>query len=66
MLALTIVIMTSHLDSIWTIVGRFVVLENTRVIAAGTLKEVILQSAHVIQQFFRGEPGLKERSWKVK
>ncbi|ABM03472.1 ABC transporter ATP-binding protein [Psychromonas ingrahamii 37] len=57
MLDLTIVMVTHDLDSIWTIVDRFAVLANKKVIAEGTLKEVIQLPDPVIRQFFRGERG---------
>ena len=57
MLDLTVVMVTHDLDSIWTIVDRFAVLANKKVIAEGTLNEVMQQSDPVIQQFFRGERG---------
>ncbi len=57
MLDLSVVMVTHDLDSIWTIVDRFAVLANKKVIAEGTLNEVMQQSDPVIQQFFRGERG---------
>ena len=57
MLDLTVVMVTHDLDSIWTIVDRFAVLANKKVIAEGTLNEVIEQPHPVIQQFFWGERG---------
>ncbi|MGB5445788.1 MAG: ATP-binding cassette domain-containing protein [Psychromonas sp.] len=57
MLDITVVMVTHDLDSIWTIVDRFAVLANKKVIAEGTLKEVIQLPDPVIQQFFRGERG---------
>ena len=57
MLDLTVVMVTHDLDSIWTIVDRFAVLADKRVIAEGTLDEVIQQPHPVIRQFFRGERG---------
>ncbi|PKH01217.1 sulfate ABC transporter ATP-binding protein [Psychromonas sp. MB-3u-54] len=57
MLDLTIVMVTHDLDSIWTIVDRFAVLANKKVIAEGTLKEVIQLPDPVIEQFFRGARG---------
>jgi len=57
MLDLTVVMVTHDLDSIWTIVDRFAVLANKKVIAQGTLNEVLQQSDPVIDQFFRGERG---------
>ena len=57
MLDLTVVMVTHDLDSIWTIVDRFAVLANKRVIAEGTLNEVIQHPHPVIKQFFWGERG---------
>jgi phospholipid/cholesterol/gamma-HCH transport system ATP-binding protein len=57
MLDLTVVMVTHDLDSIWTIVDRFAVLADKKVIAEGTLNEVMQQSDPVIEQFFRGERG---------
>jgi phospholipid/cholesterol/gamma-HCH transport system ATP-binding protein len=57
MLDLTVVMVTHDLDSIWTIVDRFAVLGDKKVIAEGTLEEVIEQPHPVIRQFFWGERG---------
>ena len=57
MLDLTVVMVTHDLDSIWTIVDRFAVLANKKVIAEGTLDEVIQQPHPVIRQFFWGARG---------
>lgn len=57
MLDLTVVMVTHDLDSIWTIVDRFAVLANKKVIAEGSLHEVIQQPHPVIRQFFWGERG---------
>jgi len=57
MLDLTVVMVTHDLDSIWSIVDRFAVLGNKKVIAEGTLDEVIQQPHPVIQQFFWGKRG---------
>jgi phospholipid/cholesterol/gamma-HCH transport system ATP-binding protein len=57
MLGLTVVMVTHDLDSIWTIVDRFAVLGERRVIAEGRLEEVIETPHPVIHQFFRGARG---------
>ena len=57
MLGLTVVMVTHDLDSIWTIVDRFAVLGDKKVIAEGTLNEVMQQPHPIIQQFFQGERG---------
>jgi phospholipid/cholesterol/gamma-HCH transport system ATP-binding protein len=57
MLGLTVVMVTHDLDSIWTIVDRFAVLGDRKVIAEGTLDEVIHQPHPIIQQFFWGARG---------
>jgi phospholipid/cholesterol/gamma-HCH transport system ATP-binding protein len=57
MLGLTVVMVTHDLDSIWTIVDRFAVLADKKVIAEGTLDQVTVQSHPVIQQFFWGARG---------
>jgi len=57
MLDLTVVMVTHDLDSIWTIVDRFAVLANKKVIAEGALDEVIQQPHPVIRQFFWGARG---------
>ncbi len=57
MLGLTVVMVTHDLDSIWTIVDRFAVLGDRKVIAEGTLNEVMQQTHPVIRQFFQGKRG---------
>ncbi len=57
MLDITVVMVTHDLDSIWTIVDRFAVLANKKVIAEGSLEQVIELDDPVIRQFFRGERG---------
>jgi len=57
MLGLTVVMVTHDLDSIWNIVDRFAVLGDSKVIAEGTLDEVIGQPHPIIRQFFRGARG---------
>ncbi len=57
MLGLTVVMVTHDLDSIWTIVDRFSVLGEKKVIAEGTLNEVLKNPHPVIKQFFGGTRG---------
>ncbi len=57
MLGLTVVMVTHDLDSIWTIVDRLAVLGDRRVIAEGTLEQVMQQPHPVIRKFFFGERG---------
>lgn len=56
-LGLTVVMVTHDLDSIWTIVDRFAVLGEHKVIAEGTLDEVIRNPHHIVRQFFGGARG---------
>jgi phospholipid/cholesterol/gamma-HCH transport system ATP-binding protein len=57
MLGLTVIMVTHDLDSIWTIVDRFAVLADQKVIAEGALDEVIQQPHDVIRNFFWGARG---------
>jgi len=56
-LGLTVVMVTHDLDSIWTIVDRFAVLGEHKVIAEGTLNEVIRNPHPIVRQFFGGTRG---------
>ena len=56
-LGLTVVMVTHDLDSIWTIVDRFSVLGEKKVIAEGTLDEVTENPHPIIRQFFKGARG---------
>ncbi len=57
MLGLTVVMVTHDLDSIFTIVDRFAVLGDRKVVAEGTLDEVIRQPHPVVKEFFWGARG---------
>jgi phospholipid/cholesterol/gamma-HCH transport system ATP-binding protein len=57
MLQLTVVMVTHDLDSIWTIVDRLAVLGEKRVIAEGSLQQVLEQQHPIIRKFFYGERG---------
>lgn len=57
LLGLTVVMVTHDLDSIWTIVDRFSVLGEKKVIAEGKLSEVIQNPHPVIKLFFKGARG---------
>ena len=56
-LGLTVVMVTHDLDSIWTIVDRFAVLGEKKVIAEGTLEQVKKNPHAIIKQFFGGVRG---------
>lgn len=56
-LELTVVMVTHDLDSIWTIVDRFAVLGEKKVIAEGTLNEVVQAPHPIVKQFFGGPRG---------
>ena len=64
-LGLSIVMVTHDLDSIWTIVDRFAVLGERKVVAEGRLAEVLENPHPVVRQFFSGERGrLRSRNGK--
>jgi len=56
-LGLTVIMVTHDLDSIWTVVDRFAVLGEKKVIAEGTLNEVRQNPHPVIKKFFWGKRG---------
>ncbi len=56
-LGLTVVMVTHDLDSIWTIVDRFAVLGEKKVIAEGRLNEVKQNPHPIIKEFFCGARG---------
>jgi phospholipid/cholesterol/gamma-HCH transport system ATP-binding protein len=58
LLGLTVVMVTHDLDSIWTVVDRFAVLGDRRVIAEGTLAEVRDNPHPVVRGFFGGARGV--------
>ena len=65
LLDLTVVMVTHDLDSIWTIVDRFCVLGEKKVVAEGTLNEVKDNSHPVVRNFFGGARGrLRSRNGK--
>jgi len=65
LLDLTVVMVTHDLDSIWTIVDRFCVLGEKKVVAEGTLNEVKDNSHPVVRNFFGGSRGrLRSRNGK--
>lgn len=64
-LELTVVMVTHDLDSIWTIVDRFAVLGEKKVIAEGTLNQVVQSPHPIVRQFFGGPRGqIRSRSGK--
>ena len=57
MLGITVVMVTHDLDSIWSIVDRFAVLGDKKVVAEGTLNDVLKHSHPVVDAFFGGVRG---------
>jgi len=57
LLGFTVVMVTHDLDSIWNIVDRFCVLGDHKIVAQGTLDEVIKINHPVIEGFFKGARG---------
>ena len=57
-LGFTVVMVTHDLDSIWSIVDRLCVLGDHKVIAEGSLNEVMKSSHPVVVRFFKGTRGL--------
>lgn len=57
LLGITVVMVTHDLDSIWSIVDRFSVLGQQKIVACGTLDEVIVCDHPVIEKFFKGTRG---------
>ena len=55
LLGLTIVMITHDIDSIFTIVDRIAVLGDKKVIATGTLKEILKSPHPFIEAFFKGK-----------
>ncbi len=54
LLGLTIVMITHDLDSIFTIVDRMIVLSDKKIVAQGTLDDILASSHPFIDAFFRG------------
>lgn len=57
LLGFTVVMVTHDLDSIWTIVDRFCVLGDKKVVAEGSLDDVLHISHPTLDGFFRGSRG---------
>ncbi len=56
-LGFTVVMVTHDLDSIWTIVDRLCVLGDKKVVAEGSLDEVMQSTHPTIESFFKGSRG---------
>lgn len=56
-LGFTVVMVTHDLDSIWSVVDRLSVLGDHKIIAEGTLDEVMKSSHPIITKFFKGARG---------
>ena len=57
LLGFTVVMVTHDLDSIWNVVDRFCVLGDHKIIAQGTLTEVMKVNHPIIEKFFKGARG---------
>jgi len=57
-LGFTVVMVTHDLDSIWSVVDRFCVLGERKIVAEGTLAEVMKSDHPIIERFFKGARGL--------
>ncbi|KIM07242.1 MAG: sulfate ABC transporter ATP-binding protein [Sulfurovum sp. FS08-3] len=55
LLDITIVIITHDLDSIFSIIDRFSILADKKVVAQGTLKEVLATQHPFIERFFKND-----------
>ncbi len=55
MLGITVVMITHDLDSIFSIVDRMAVLADKRVVAEGSLEEVLASSHPFVEEFFKNE-----------
>jgi phospholipid/cholesterol/gamma-HCH transport system ATP-binding protein len=58
LLDLTVVMVTHDLDSIWGVVDRFSVLGDHKIVAEGTIDEVMKSNHQVVTNFFKGARGL--------
>ena len=58
LLGFTVVMVTHDLDSIWNVVDRFCVLGDHKIIAEGTIDEVMESNHPIITKFFKGARGL--------
>jgi len=56
-LGFTVIMVTHDLDSIWNVVDRFCVLGDHKIIAEGTLNEVMKSNHPIIAKFFKGARG---------
>jgi len=57
LLGFTVVMVTHDLDSIWSVVDRFCVLGERKIVAEGTLAEVMKSDHPIIERFFKGARG---------
>ena len=63
LLGLTLVMVTHDIDSMFSIIDRMAVLGDKRVVAEGTLAEVVQADHPFIRQFFGGNRGKIRRSY---
>ncbi|WP_457607851.1 ABC transporter ATP-binding protein [Nitratifractor sp.] len=64
-LDITVVMITHDLDSIFTIVDRMAVLADKRVVAEGTLQEVLASTHPFVERFFKNEYTSKRFMGKI-
>lgn len=57
LLGFTVVMVTHDLDSIWSIVDRFCVIGDHKIVAEGTLDEVMKSDNLIVTSFFKGARG---------
>ena len=63
MLGITVVMVTHDMDTIWSIVDRFAVLGDKKVVAEGSLDEVLKSTHPIVKAFFGGVRGkLRKRN----
>ncbi len=62
MLGFSVVMVTHDLDTVWNIVDRLALLGNSKVVAEGTLKEVLKVDNPIVNSFFKGKRGMLRRN----
>ncbi len=61
MLGFSVIMVTHDLDTVWNIVDRLALLGNAKVVAEGTLSEVLKIDEPTVNSFFKGKRGLLRR-----
>lgn len=60
-LGVSVIMVTHDLDSVWNIVDRFALLGEGRIVAEGSLDEVLKMNDPLVEKFFKGKRGRKRR-----